>query len=357
MEADLLLVLPSLFLSSLVVTGVITPIFRKIAIKFEVWDSPNAAHKTHKEPVPYLGGLAIILGVTVVVFLGIWISGNFKSTYLLVMSCLLPAIFMAFVGLLDDILNLSPWPRFVAQTLAGLATSWVLIQSDTKGALFNSDFINIVITVIWIVGLCNAVNFFDNIDGGASGSIAISTAGISVISLISQQYYVGALASVVSGACLGFLLWNRNPAKIYMGDAGSLFLGVLVATLAIRIDTQVTSHELALIIPLLILALPVLDTTLVVISRIIRGVSPFQGGRDHVAHLMLASGNSKKQTVIALWLLSLLFAVLAILITISSSNLMSVFIAASGVLVWLVLLGLFLLTPLKFQSPREEVRN
>jgi UDP-GlcNAc:undecaprenyl-phosphate GlcNAc-1-phosphate transferase len=356
MTKDLQFVLLALFVFSFIVTGLVTPLFRKLAVHFHIWDSPNSSHKTHVEPVPYLGGLAIVFGVLVVVFLGLWFSGSSKSTYIILINCVIPAIFMSLIGLADDILNLSPWPRFVAQSIAGAATSWFLIQNKTKGVLFDSEIINVTVTVLWIVGLCNAVNFFDNIDGGAAGAIAISTASIALISLFTEQGYVGALASVVSGSCLGFLLWNKSPARIYMGDAGSLFLGVLVATLAIRIDTEVTNHGLALMIPFLILALPILDTTVVVISRISRGISPFRGGRDHLSHLIMARAFSKKVTILLLWGFSCFFAFLGVRIAVLPSSSINVHIAFIGIFSWLVLLSMFLIWPFRYQTKSQGLQ-
>jgi UDP-GlcNAc:undecaprenyl-phosphate GlcNAc-1-phosphate transferase len=303
-----------LALTSMAIVGALTPMFRRIAIRLEVWDLPSESHKTHREPVPYLGGLAIKFGIVLTTFFALWLGDFNNQTFSLAATLLVPAIFMGVIGLLDDIFSLSPWPRFMAQTLSGLVTSIAIIIGNNAGAPFDSNLMNVLVTVLWIVGVCNAVNFLDNIDGGASGAIALTAAFVSIIAYLSDQYFVASLSVVVSGACLGFLFWNKSPARIYMGDAGSLFLGVIIATLAIRLDPPVEDRRVALLIPLLLLSLPILDTTTVVFSRLRRGISPFQGGRDHLSHRLLYRGLSKKQTVMTLWSIPIVFGIISLAI-------------------------------------------
>jgi len=171
-----------------------------------------------------------------------------------------------------------------------------------------------LITTFWIVGICNSINFFDNVDGGAAGTVAVSSTALAIIAYNGDQYLITALATVTSGAMIGFLLWNKSPARIYMGDAGALFLGVLIATLTIRLHPDAETKWTSFATPVLLLAVPILDTSVAVISRLRRKISPFQGGRDHLSHRLIRVGLSRPIAAVALWILSGLFALCAVLI-------------------------------------------
>ena len=295
-----------LFFATFALVGTLTPVMRKIAISKKIYDLPNAAHKTHKEPVPYLGGVAIIIGVTVISYAAA-IYKNFNTEdFLLLTSVLAPAIILGLIGLWDDLRNLRPGPRLAIQTVAGIFTAYILISQDTVGNPTGSQTLDAIITVIWIVGICNSINFFDNVDGGAAGTVAISSLGLFYLTFQNQQFFIAALSSVTAGATIGFLLWNKSPARIYMGDAGALFLGVLIATLTIRLQPDTDGLWKSLATPILLLAVPILDTTTVVVSRIRRGVSPLQGGHDHLSHRLMNRGIPRKRAVVLLWWLSLM---------------------------------------------------
>jgi UDP-GlcNAc:undecaprenyl-phosphate GlcNAc-1-phosphate transferase len=200
------------------------------------------------------------------------------------------------------------------QTLAGVAVSLVLVSTDTMGVAFNNPVLDIGISILWIVGICNSINFFDNIDGGAAGTVVVATLGIAFIAYSREQELVAALAIVTGGATLGFLLWNKAPAKIYMGDAGALFLGVLLSVLTIRLNPGITPNWKSLAIPPILLAVPILDTCIAVFSRIKRGISPFQGGKDHLSHRLVRKGLQRKSAAVSLWGLGAIFGCLAIAI-------------------------------------------
>ena len=303
-----------LFVATFALVGFLTPIMRRIAIKQNVFDAPTAAHKTHKEPVPYLGGVAIIIGVLVVTY-GTALIKNFSSTnFWLATSVLAPAAVLGVVGLIDDLRNLSPAPRFIIQTIAGVFTAWLLVSNDTVGNPTGSKVMDYIVTIFWIVGICNSINFFDNLDGGAAGTVAVSSIALFVLAFNGHQILIAALASVTAGATIGFLLWNKSPARIYMGDAGALFLGILIATLTIRLKPDAETEWTSLVTPVLLLAVPILDTTVAVTSRLRRGVSPFQGGHDHLSHRLIRGGMSRRRAATSLWLLSAFFSMAAIAI-------------------------------------------
>jgi UDP-GlcNAc:undecaprenyl-phosphate GlcNAc-1-phosphate transferase len=332
-----------LFVFSYLFVGALTPVMRKIAIATDLVDRPNSSHKSHKKPVPYLGGVAIIIGVITVSYSASLFSEFTSSTFWLATSVLGPALLLGLIGLWDDLKNLPPLPRFIAQTLAGIFTAIILIITDNVGNPTSSEIFDSLITVIWVVGICNSINFFDNLDGGAAGTVAISSIALAYLSLSGDQYLIAALSTVTAGATLGFLVWNKSPAKIYMGDAGALFLGVLLATLTIRFESSAQLQLSSYFIPVLLLAIPILDTSVAVFSRIRRDVSPFQGGQDHLSHRLIRAGYSRKSAALSLWGLSAFFALAAILISLIDGMIES-YILIIAVVIWLALFGLFFKT-------------
>ena len=330
-----------LFVITYALVGVLTPVMRKIAIANQILDLPTSSHKSHTKAVPYLGGVAILIGVTLVSYLALAFSNFTISNFLLATSVLGPALVMGLIGLWDDLKNLPPLPRFIGQSVAGLAVAAALVLGSNVANPTGSTFADILITVIWVVGICNSINFFDNLDGGAAGTAAISAIFLTYLAINSGQAFVAALSIVVAGATLGFLIWNRAPARIYMGDAGALFLGVLLATLTIRLnpDTQTSIGSFAT--PILLLAIPILDTTVAVLSRLRRGVSPFLGGKDHLSHRLVRAGLSRKMAAIALWLLSATFALFAVILTILAEKYEVYFVAVTAFLWTLLFLGFF----------------
>ena len=331
-------------IATFALVGGLTPIMRKIALKVGAVDRPNLARKTQKEPVPYLGGVAISIGITVASFAALLYSDFSEETFSRALSVLLPAILISAMGLYDDLRGLEPWPRLVAQTIAGTAIAIYLIQNDILGQAFDNQFLNYAITIFWIVGICNSINFFDNHDGGASGTVAVISVFLFAIAFSQGQLLVSALAVVTAGATLGFLIWNKSPAKIYMGDAGALFLGVIIAVLTIRLKPEVGPQWRSLSIPLLLMAVPILDTTTVVISRLSRGISPFTGGRDHLSHRLVRKGLSRRVTAYVLWGMAAAFGAVAFLACCLTSSLAVPAIYLAGA-IWLVLLITFLRIP------------
>jgi UDP-GlcNAc:undecaprenyl-phosphate GlcNAc-1-phosphate transferase len=332
-----------LFLGSYLLVGLLTPLMRKIALATDVVDKPNTAHKSHKQPVPYLGGVAIIIGIIVVAYSTSLVSNFTTKTFWLATSVLAPALVLGLIGLWDDMKNLPPLPRFVAQTIAGIFTAFILIATDNVGNPTGSKIFDTAITIFWVVGICNSINFFDNLDGGAAGTVAVSSTALAFLALNGDQYLIAALATVTAGATMGFLIWNKSPARIYMGDAGALFLGVLLATLTIRLhphsDTQLGSY----FTPIFLLAVPILDTSVAVLSRLKRNISPFQGGQDHLSHRLIRAGLSRRKAAVTLWSLSGLFGLVSIIISRPNGNYENLIVYAAGVL-WLFLFGLFFRT-------------
>jgi UDP-GlcNAc:undecaprenyl-phosphate GlcNAc-1-phosphate transferase len=325
---------------SLFLVGGLTPVMQLVAKRFGVIDRPSESHKTHHKPVPYLGGVAIAVGVVTVTYLTSLASNFNRGTFLLASSVLVPAIVMGVVGLIDDIRKLSPWPRFIVQSGFGVAISILLVSTNTLGSPFGSYFIDIPITVLWIVGITNSINFFDNVDGGASGTVAISAIFLFVLSWQGEQFLIAALSIVLAGATLGFLVWNRPPARIYMGDAGALFLGILLASLTIRFDPNPIDRIASFAVPFLLLAVPILDTSVAVISRLRRGISPLQGGKDHLSHRLMRSKFTKRQAILILWILSIFFGAIAIVVSLAPFSLER-YIFYLALMFWLITFVIF----------------
>ena len=332
-----------LFVISYVLVGLLTPLMRKIAISKKIYDKPTSAHKTHSKPIPYLGGIAIILGVVITSYLALFLSPFTANNFWLATSALAPAIALGIIGLWDDLKNLDPLPRFIGQSIAGLIIATILISSGNLGNPTGQVSIDILISVIWVVGICNSINFFDNLDGGAAGTVAISAVALTYLALSTDQSFIAALSLVIAGSTFGFLIWNKTPARIYMGDAGALFLGVLIATLTVRFDPNTESTFGSFATPLLLLAIPILDTTVAVLSRLRRKISPFQGGRDHLSHRLVRAGLSRKLAAITLWSLTGLFGFFAVVIS-RSNNGNEVIIVLIMLIFWLLLFILFFRT-------------
>ena len=200
-------------------SGLLTGPVRALAIKLGAMDLPNMERKTQKEPVPYLGGLAIALSIISITYAAVLYSDNYEINISLVSYAIAPAIVLGAMGLLDDLRNLAPLPRLMVQTVVGVLATLFLISQDVIGSPLSNSALNFLVCVIWIVAICNSINFFDNLDGGAAGSVAVSTLGIALIAANQGQELVTALSVVTCGATVGFLMWNKSPAKIYMGDA------------------------------------------------------------------------------------------------------------------------------------------
>jgi UDP-GlcNAc:undecaprenyl-phosphate GlcNAc-1-phosphate transferase len=285
-------------------TGLLTLPVRALAIRLGAMDKPNLARKTQTEPVPYLGGVAIALGISLTTFLALFFSNDNSLIIERGLTAIIPALFLGIVGLVDDLRSLPAWPRLIIQTMVGTVIALVLVATGTLGIAFNNDFVNVFVTIVWIVGICNSINFFDNIDGAASGTVAIAALGVFIIAFDRGQELLSSLTIVTVGATLGFIIWNKTPAKIYMGDAGALFLGVIISVVTIRVNPGITPSWMSLAIPIVLLAVPLLDTCVAVFSRISRGVSPLTGGKDHLSHRLVRAGLSRPIAVIALWVAS-----------------------------------------------------
>jgi len=336
-------------IAAFALTGLLTWPVRALAVRLGAMDAPNLARKTQSEPVPYLGGVAIALGISIItlgaVYMGAdnFVGENTNQLKDLALTVLLPALVLGLMGLIDDLRSLSPWPRLIAQTAIGSVIAFVIVENGTIGTPFGSSTLNTAVSIVWIVGVCNSINFFDNLDGAASGAVAIAALGVFLISFDRGQELVSALSIVTAGATIGFLMWNKSPAKIYMGDAGALFLGVVISVATIRLNPGITPTWQSLAIPVILLAVPLLDTCVAVFSRIARGLSPLTGGKDHLSHRLVRAGLSRRMAAISLWSASGVSSVFAFLSYQYAENFGS-FLLGLFASAWVLALVLFLRT-------------
>jgi UDP-GlcNAc:undecaprenyl-phosphate GlcNAc-1-phosphate transferase len=284
-----------------------TPLARYVAPRLGVMDQPSA-RKVHIRPVPRLGGLAIFAAVMLALIF-LQERRNFDQF----VSILLAASWMSFLGLWDDRWGLRPLLKLVGQIVGAL----FLVMNDVQVALpFLPHWADIAVTVLWLVGVTNAFNLLDNMDGLSGGVAAIGAAFFVLMSAFSGQYLVGALSAAVLGACAGFLIYNFNPATIFMGDSGALFLGFVLAAIGIKLRFPDNVTFVTWMIPPLVLGVPLFDTALVMLSRLRRGLNPLTTpGKDHTSHRLVAMNMTQREAVLTLYLVAGAFGMIAIFVT------------------------------------------
>lgn len=295
-----------IFIVALVFSVVGTPLARRWALANGVVDSPNA-RKVHKEPVPLLGGAAIYLAFVVALLL----FGARQEIRQLV-GIVVGATFISVVGVIDDVRGLRPSLKLLAQ----IAAACVLPLCGLSVKLFPVEALNILLTIVWTVGVTNALNLLDNMDGLSGGIAAIGAAHFLLLAGINGQFLVGALSAALLGACIGFLRYNFNPASIFMGDTGALFIGFILAALGIKLRFLGNTYVVTWMVPVVVLLLPIFDTSLVFISRLRRGLNPLTTpGKDHVSHRLVSLGWTRREAVLICWLAASAVGMLAVFLT------------------------------------------
>ena len=288
-------------LTAFTVTLSLTPFVRAVAVRFG-WITKPVEDRWGRRVIARLGGVAMFLGFAVATLS--WIPLNPSVLGLLVGTVLVFAL-----GLMDDLRRMPPYTKLVGQLLIGC----VVVLSGIRVELIQWPWLSIPLSVFWFVLVMNAFNLLDNMDGLAAGVGAIAAAFCAFHAALAQQWFVVSLDTVLFGVCLGFLLYNFPPAKIYMGDSGSHFLGLSLAALALsgswRHSTQLLS---VLVVPSLMLAVPIFDTCFVTIQRLANRQHPFVGGRDHVSHRLAILGLNTRQTVSALYGASVCLGLLSV---------------------------------------------
>ncbi len=295
----------AVFLIALAITLGSIPWVIRAAVAMGFVDVPEQ-RKIHRTPTPLLGGGAIFIGAIFGVL--VIYRGDPQPT---VIGVLLATTVVALTGLIDDYRPLPAWAKLLGQLLGFL----ILAYFGIRVRLPVPEVVNYAITLLWLLGITNAINFLDNMDGLSSGISAVTSSFILLLALVNGQFLVGALAAGVLGACLGFLRYNFPPAKIFMGDVGSLFLGFLLAVMGIQLRFPDNSNFVTWMVPVFLFGLPIFDMVLVVFSRLRRGISPSTAGKDHISHRIVMRGFSPREAVLILYLFSGILGMMALFIT------------------------------------------
>ncbi|NLY43705.1 MAG: undecaprenyl/decaprenyl-phosphate alpha-N-acetylglucosaminyl 1-phosphate transferase [Clostridiaceae bacterium] len=332
---NLLLILS--FVVSFLVAFAATPLARILAIKIGAIDIPKDERRVHKQPIPRLGGLAIFYGFLVSVL-------SFIQLNTAIRGIILGSLIIVILGVIDDVKQLGPKIKLVVQIIAALVVVFHGVRIDflTNPNIFSDKELiplgmwSIPITVIWIVGITNAVNLVDGLDGLATGICSISSISLLFIALLVGEDTIGLLTSAIAGACLGFLPYNFNPAKIFMGDTGSTFLGFVLASVSVE-GLFKGYAVISFAVPLLILGLPIFDTGYAILRRLFNGKPIMEADRGHLHHRLIDAGFSQKQTVVILYIVSGILGISAVVLTGSGATralilvaLMLVFVVAGA---------------------------
>lgn len=307
------------FIVSVLISLLLTPIVKRLAIKVGAVDIPKDDRRVHKKPMPLMGGLAIYISIIITSLIFLPIDKT-------LISIILGGTIIVISGIIDDVKDLSPRMKLLFQIVAAI----VLILGDVKidaitnpftktSKLINLGVFSVPITIFWIVGITNTLNLIDGLDGLAAGVAMISS--LSFLAVASKFHYIPVMimSSIIAGGCLGFLPYNFNPAKIFMGDTGALFLGFMLAALSIE-GVMKSVATIAVVVPIIILGIPIFDTTFAIFRRLLNGKSIAEADKGHLHHRLLAMGYSQKKTVLILYSISAVFGICAMLIAKANSK-------------------------------------
>jgi UDP-GlcNAc:undecaprenyl-phosphate GlcNAc-1-phosphate transferase len=306
-------------------SAIVTPLVRRMAFAVGVFDEPDDNRRVHTQPTPRLGGIAIFVGFMLALFamLNVALNNNFVIKHYLdmgdlgqIIGLLFGATLMLGVGSWDDIMGMRPGRKFIAQAAVALITI-VLYQFTILGfslphfGYVSLGLLAIPFSLLWYLGMVNAINFMDGVDGLVTGVTIIASITMVIVSWFHHEYLVAITMCAVGGAAAGFLPFNYNPARIFMGDGGSLFIGFVLASAAVM-GTEKVAVGISLLVPLLVLALPIIDTARVIVQRIGNRTPLFLADRSHMHHQLLDFGLSQRQVVILIYLVCSILGAIAI---------------------------------------------
>ena len=325
-------------LLALVLAGMVafasTPLVKALSVKMGAVDVPKDGRRMHDHPIPRMGGLAIFFGFLIAILLFVPLDTEKRGM-------LLGAVIIVVLGVLDDKYALPAKPKFLVQIIAALiavaAGNRIDVLSNpnifSSNPVWQLGWLAYPVTVIWIVAITNSVNFIDGLDGLACGVSTISAASMLVIALLVSELDgeldVAVMMAALVGACIGFLPYNFNPAKIFMGDTGATFLGFIMATVSVEgMFKQYTI--ISFVVPFLMLGLPIFDVCFAVVRRVSHGQSPMQPDRGHVHHRLIDMGFSQKQAVGVLYVISAILGLSAVVLTAGGAEKAIIFLLAMG---------------------------
>ncbi|ABR46571.1 glycosyl transferase, family 4 [Alkaliphilus metalliredigens QYMF] len=329
------------FFVALAISYILTPYAKKLAYRIGAIDVPKDNRRIHKKPIPRLGGVAIYTAFMITALISLPIDRQ-------LMAILIGATVIVLTGIIDDVKPISAKYKMVAQIIAAL----IIVSSGLRivyvsnplvpGAGMNLGILSIPVTIFWIVGVTNAVNLIDGLDGLAAGVSVIASISLAAVAYLNGQPEVAVLLVILAGASLGFLPYNFNPAQIFMGDTGSLFIGFILASVSIE-GVIKSATTIAVAIPVLALGVPIFDTAFAIVRRLVNKRPIMEADKGHLHHCLLDRGLSQKQTVLVLYSISIILGGSAIIIadaTRGTAYLLIVFIATS-VLLGAIRIGLF----------------
>ncbi|KYZ76332.1 UDP-phosphate N-acetylglucosaminyl 1-phosphate transferase [Anaerosporomusa subterranea] len=298
------------FTVALAASYLLTPYVKRLAIKAGALDKPDA-RKVHTEPIPRMGGLAIYAGFLLAVLASVHINRE-------LFGILLGGTVILAVGIIDDLKQLPAKTKLFGQILAacvpmlfGVRIEWL---TNPFGGMIYLDYLSIPLTILWIISLTNTVNLIDGLDGLAAGVSTIASVTIMLVAAQQNFWTVAIFTAALAGSALGFLQHNFNPAKIFMGDTGSMFLGYMLAAVS-ALGTVKSAATIALVVPIVALGLPIMDTAFAIIRRFNSGKPIFKPDKGHLHHRLLAMGLTQKQVVLLMYVISACLGVSAILLT------------------------------------------
>lgn len=288
----------------------LTPPVRVLAFKIGAIDVPMDNRRMHSRPIPRIGGLAIFASFVLTTMLFCPFSEELATIWI-------GGAMIVLLGILDDIFRLPAWVKFIVQVAVACGAVWngaVIDHINLGGEYISLGVFSLPLSVIWIVGLTNAINFIDGLDGLACGISGISSLSMFCVLMLSGEFVNAVIVAILAGACFGFLPFNANPARIFMGDTGALFLGYAMAVLSIQGVFKLHA-VLAFIVPLLIFALPIGDTLFAILRRVCSGKSPFAADRGHLHHKLVDLGFTQKESVRILYAICAILGLIAVFFT------------------------------------------
>ncbi len=327
------------FLLALVITAAATPLAIKVAPKIGAVDVPKDSRRMHTRPIPRFGGIAIYLGMLA----GFFRLGQFNEQ---TFGLLIGSTCILLLGIYDDIKGLRPKVKLAGQIACAAILYFNTIQIRGMANVLPwgpwyiafPKVIAFLVTVIWIVGITNTINLIDGLDGLAAGITCISCLSVAYTAYVTEREVTCTIILGLAGATLGFLLWNFYPAKIFMGDAGSMLLGYLLASVSLIGDKPTKGTTLfATIIPILILALPIFDTAFAIVRRMANHKPIMQADKGHLHHRIMAMGFGQRRTVLALYSISTIMGVAGILWTLHVRLACGVLALTAGMLIFIFL--------------------
>jgi UDP-GlcNAc:undecaprenyl-phosphate/decaprenyl-phosphate GlcNAc-1-phosphate transferase len=327
------------FILSMLSAALLTPWVRKLALRIGAVDHALSSRKIHGRPIPRLGGLAIA-GAFYAPLLGLivfqsGVGALFLAQKNLAIGLIVGGSAIVLLGVYDDLRGAGAGRKFAVQfAVAGMMYALgfrIEILANPFGTPFNIGWLGLPLTLLWIVGIVNAMNLIDGLDGLAGGVALVAVTATMLISVQRDNALMTLFCAALGGSILGFLFYNFNPASIFMGDTGSMFLGFILATTSIQ-TSQKASTTVAVLVPLALLGVPILDTLLAVSRRAMRGRPLFRADREHIHHRLLAIGLSQRQAVLVLYGVCLLSGATALILTLASSRLITVTLGAVAVI-------------------------